>query len=71
MTETPQETNPTKIRLGLAVIVVIFVAASIMIVVADDAVSRAIFFAVAAMTLVRAALLVRWLRKQAAAERSA
>lgn len=64
MAETPTEPNPHKVRIGLAIVSLIFVASAILIAVADSVTGKAIFFAIAAMTLVRAALLARWLRKQ-------
>lgn len=49
--------------MGLVVVGLIFVASLVLIVVADGAVAKAIFFAIAAMTLARSAMLVRWLRR--------
>jgi hypothetical protein len=42
---------------------------AVLIVVVDDAIGRSIFFAVAALTMVRIALLARSLRKERAAAR--
>jgi len=68
MAETPTEQNPQKVRIGLAIVSLIFVASAILIAVADSTTGKAIFFAIAAMTLVRAALLARWLRRQRSAQ---
>lgn len=55
--------NPKKVRQGLAVVTVILLVSAVMVVVADDAIGKSIFFAIAGLTLLRAALLARWLRR--------
>ena len=69
--DSPQELNPAKVRAGLAIVTAIFLVSAVLIVVVDDAIGRSIFFAVAALTMVRIALLARSLRKDRAAARLA
>lgn len=57
--ESPQ-INPVKIRAGLVIIAVLFVAALVLLAVVDDPEARAIFLAVMVMALIRIGLLVRW-----------
>jgi hypothetical protein len=63
VTDTPPEIDPRKVRIGLAIVGVVFVAAVVLFFVADDAVGRAIFFAVAAACLFQMWRLVRWIRR--------
>jgi hypothetical protein len=55
-------TDPRKVRIGLAMISVVVLAAVVLFLVIDDAIGRAIMFAVAALGIVRAYLLSRSLR---------
>ena len=64
MDQTTSELDPRKVRIGLAIVSLILVASIVCIGIADGAVAKAIFFAIAAMTMMRAALLARWLRRQ-------
>jgi hypothetical protein len=52
-----------KIRLGLALLTVVFAAAVVLFFVTDDKLGRAVFFGVAVVLLVRMTLLVRGMRK--------
>jgi hypothetical protein len=56
------EVDPRRIRIGLAIIGVIFVAAVVLFVVVDDPLGRAIFVGVGLVCIVRMLLLVRWVR---------
>ena len=51
-----------KVRLGLGLIGVVFVASVVLFFVINDTLGRAVFFGVAFVLLVRMILLVRWLR---------
>ncbi len=62
--ETPTEINPTKVRIGLAVLAVVLIVALGMIAVIDSPAGKALMFAIAATVLVRAFLLFRSLRRE-------
>jgi len=62
--ETPTELNPTKVRIGLAVLAVVLIVALGMIAVIDSPAGKALMFAIAATVLVRAFLLFRSLRRE-------
>lgn len=64
MTDVAPQQNPRKIRMGLALITVVFVASVVLMFVVSEPIGRAIFFAVAVVALVRVVSLVRWLRRQ-------
>jgi hypothetical protein len=68
MTDQSPQLNPRKIRIGLVLIAVVFVAAVVLFIVVDSAVARAIFFALGVLAIVRAVSLVRWLRGQRAVQ---
>jgi hypothetical protein len=57
------ETNPTKVRIGLALLAVVIIVAVGLIAVVDSAFGKAIMFAIAATVFVRAFLLYRSLRR--------
>jgi hypothetical protein len=59
---TTPKADPRKVRIGLAMISAVVLVAALLFVVLDDAVGRAIMFAVAALGIVRAFLLSRSLR---------
>ena len=65
VTDATPEIDPRKVRIGVALISVIFVVAVVLFFVADDTLGRAIFFAVAVACLIRMWLLVRWVRRDA------
>jgi hypothetical protein len=52
-----------KVRIGLAMVTVVVVIAIVALVVVESALGKAIMFAVAATAIVRAFLLVRWLKR--------
>ena len=62
--ETPTEINPTKVRIGLAVLAVVLIVAIGMIAVIESPAGKALMFAIAATVLVRAFLLFRSLRRE-------
>jgi hypothetical protein len=64
MTSSTAQYDPRKIRIGLVLIAIVFIASVVLFVVVDDTVGRAIFFALAVLAIARAVLLVRWLRRQ-------
>ncbi|HKY14656.1 MAG TPA: hypothetical protein VJM33_06995 [Microthrixaceae bacterium] len=64
MSDVSPQLNPGKIRLGLALVAVVFVVSVVLFVVADDTIARAIFFALGVFAIVRAVMLVRWLRRE-------
>jgi hypothetical protein len=64
MSEEPVELSPSRIRGGLALISLIFVAAVVLLFVVDDKLGKAIFFGVALTAIIRISLLVRWLRRR-------
>jgi hypothetical protein len=57
------QVSPAKIRVGLVMVAVLFVASIVLIATVNDPIGRAIFFAAALTALVRGWLLVRWIRK--------
>jgi hypothetical protein len=61
--QTPMETNPAKVRIGLGLLALVIIVAVGMIAVIDSAVGKAIMFAIAATVFVRAFLLYRSLRR--------
>lgn len=61
--QTPMETNPTKVRIGLALLAVVVIVAIGMIAVIDSPAGKAIMFAIAATVFVRAFMLYRSLRR--------
>jgi hypothetical protein len=67
MTEPAEiERDPRKVRVGLAIICTVVVAAVALFVVVDAPAGKALMFAVAATAFVRAYLLFRWLRAEQA-----
>lgn len=54
----------TKIRIGLGIISLIFIAALVLALVIDDSFGRAVLVGVAVVCAVRMALLVRWMKQQ-------
>ncbi len=56
--------DPRKVRFGLAVVGVVLVIALVLLLIVDSAFGKAIMFAIAAVALVRAYLLSRWLRNE-------
>ena len=54
----------TKIRIGLGIISVIFIAALVLALVIDEPFGRAVLIGVALVCAVRMALLVRWMKQQ-------
>lgn len=63
-----EQPNPQKVRIGLAILAVVMIAAVIAAVVIESTVGKAVMVAIAFTVLVRAFLIVRWLRKGAPAE---
>jgi hypothetical protein len=64
MSDASDTVDPKKIRIGLAMVTVIFVISIVLFVVVDDTLAKGIFFAVALVSLVRVGLLVRWIRRR-------
>lgn len=64
MSDTSATVDPKKIRLGLAIVTVIFVTSIVLFVVVDDTLARGIFFAVALVSLIRVVLLARWIKRR-------
>jgi hypothetical protein len=62
-----EETNVTKVRIGLGLITVVVVVALAVMAVIDSPVAKAVMFAIALTALVRAFLLFRSLRRDQAA----
>jgi hypothetical protein len=62
--------NRTKIRAGLALITVVFLASAIALFTVPDTFAKAIFFSVALLALVRVTLLSRTMRREAREARS-
>lgn len=56
-----------RVRIGLSVVTVLFLVTLVLLAVVDDPLGRAVMGAVLVVTLVRAALLVRSLRRDRAA----
>jgi hypothetical protein len=63
VSEDPTTIDPVKIRIGLALITVIFAASLVLLIVVQDPIGRAIFFCITLVSLVRVILLVRWLKQ--------
>jgi hypothetical protein len=63
-----QEPNPQKVRIGLAILAVVMIAAVVAAVFIESTFGKAVMVAIAFTVLVRAFLIVRWLRKGAPAE---
>jgi hypothetical protein len=63
---TAAERDPRKVRIGLAIISLVVVIAIVLFAVVDAPAGKALMFAVAATAIVRAFLLVRWLRSEQA-----
>jgi hypothetical protein len=63
-----EQMNPQKVRIGLAILALVMVAAVVTAVLIDSTIGRAIMVAIVFTVLVRAFLIVRWLRKGAPAE---
>lgn len=61
---TSDEVDPTKVRIGLAIVSVAFLAALAVALLVDDPTARAIMGLVMFLAFVRAALLVRSLRRR-------
>jgi hypothetical protein len=60
----PEEVpNPRKVRFGLAILALVIIAALIAAVLIDSAVGKAVMVAIAFTVLVRAYLIVRWIRQ--------
>jgi len=57
------QVDQRKIRIGLAMISVVVLVAVVLFIVIDDAVGRALMFAIAVLGIVRAFLLTRSLRR--------
>jgi hypothetical protein len=57
------DVDPRRVRLGLAILTVVFLVALVLVAVVDDPVGRALMVAVVFIALVRAALLVRSIRR--------
>lgn len=66
MSEIPPTVDRKKIRLGLALLTVVFIGAVVLFFVTSDRLGKAVFFGVAVVLLVRMGLLVRWQRTQGA-----
>jgi Flp pilus assembly protein TadB len=64
MTEPDPQLDPRKVRIGLIMISVVVAVAIVLLFVVDDPFGRAVMFAVAALGVIRAFLLVRALRRQ-------
>lgn len=62
-----QAPNPRKVRIGLAILALVIIAAVVAAFLIDSAVGKAIMVAIAFTVLVRAYLIVRWLRQGGAA----
>jgi len=62
MTATHVDINPTKIRVGLGIISLIFAGSVVLFLATSDPLGKAMMVAVAFVCLVRIALLVRWIR---------
>lgn len=56
--------DPRKVRMGLAIISIVVVLALVLVFVVEAPAGKALMFAVAATAIVRAFLLVRWLRSE-------
>jgi hypothetical protein len=69
MPEPAPDATPdrTKVRIGLALITVVILVSLVMVFVIESTAGRAVMFAIAFTALVRAFLLVRWLRGGGAA----
>jgi len=63
MDDSEEQLNPTKVRIGLAMISVVMVIAVAMVFVVEAPVGKALMFAIALTAFVRAALLVRNVRR--------
>jgi hypothetical protein len=61
---TGAQRDPRKVRLGLAIISAVVVLALVLLLVIEAPAGKALMFAVAATAIVRAFLLVRWLRSE-------
>jgi hypothetical protein len=55
--------DPRRVRLGLAIVVGVVVIALVMAVVVDAPAGRALMIVIAATAIVRAFMLVRWIRR--------
>lgn len=67
MTSPSTDVDRTKVRIGLAIIGVLFAACLVGAALVDDATGRAVLLAVAAVSLVRLGLLTRSLRRESKA----
>jgi FtsH-binding integral membrane protein len=65
MSESTPEIDRTKIRIGLAMLTIVLVAAIVAFFLVDSTIARAAFFALGVVLLVRMGLLVRWARRRA------
>ncbi len=65
MTEPNPDVDPRRIRLGLIILTIVFLIALVLALVVDDAVGRALMTGILVVAFVRAALLVRSLRRDA------
>jgi hypothetical protein len=57
------DVDPRRVRIGLAIVTLIFLVALVLIAVVDDPLGRAMMVVVVLISLVRAALLVRSIRR--------
>ena len=65
MIEPRPDVDPRRVRLGLILLTIVFFVALVIVMVVDDALGRAVMAGVLVITLARAALLVRSLRREA------
>ena len=64
--QSPNEVDPRRVRIGLAILTVVFLIALVLVAVVDDPVGRAMMVAVVFISIVRAWLLVRSIRRDRA-----
>ena len=57
------EVDPRRVRIGLAIVTAVFLAALVLVAVVDDPIGRAMMVGVVFIALVRGALLVRSIRR--------
>lgn len=63
MPEPRPDVDPRRVRLGLIVLTIVFFVALVVVMVVDDALGRTLMTGILVVTLIRAALLVRSLRR--------
>jgi hypothetical protein len=61
--QPPSDVDPRRVRIGLVILSVVFLVALVLIAVVDDPIGRAMMVVVVLISLVRAALLVRSIRR--------